>query len=149
MIYDSLYLFAGQENDIPTVFSYSDVIIIWTWTVLCDAVRDAAGRETRAASRFLQGVRQTGVPVTWLDPRDLEARRDMAVKAGPDAVVAANCGNVAGLERRVVVVLQSGTPPSPGRADAEEWGRVFAMSRATAQLVIVRPPAARWRCNLL
>ena len=130
-------MLAGQESDIPAFFGYSDVIIIYTWTVLRDAVRDAAGQETRAASRFLQGVRDKGVPVTVLDVWDLEAVRDVAVMAGPDAVVAAGCGNVAGLERRVVVVLQSGTPP-PGRPDAEEFGRVFAMSRATAQLVIVK-----------
>ena len=141
-------MLADLESNIPAFFNYSDVIILWTWTVLRDAVRDAAGRETRAASRFLQGVRDKGVPVTVPDVLDVEAVRDVAVMAGPDAVVATHCSSVTGLERRVVVVLQSGTPP-PGRPDAEEFGRVFAMSRATAQLVIVRPPTSRWRCTLL
>ena len=123
----------------PAPFSFNDVIILSTWTALLDAVRAAAGREARAASRFLQGVRQTGVPVTLLGEwdMDLEARRNMAVMTGPDEVVATDCGRVAGLERKVVIVLQSGTPP-PGMPDTEETARVLAMSRATAQLVIVR-----------
>ena len=103
---------------------------------------DAAGRETRAASGFLQGVRRTGVPVTVRGGLlDLEARRDLALKAGPDEVVATSCGSVAGLEWKVVVVLQSGTPPPGSRPDTEELAAaagVWAMSRATAQLVIVR-----------
>ena len=125
----------------PAPFNFSDVIIVWTLTALYDAVRAAAGREARAASRFLQGVRQKGVPVTVKDEFDLEAVRDLAVMAGPDAVVAADFVRVGGLERRVVVVLQSGSPP-PGQADAEEVGRVWAMSRVTAQLVIVRSPVS-------
>ena len=125
----------------PAPFNFSDVIIVWTLTALYDAVRAAAGREARAASRFLQGVRQAGVPVTVLDYSNLEACRDLALMAGPDAVVAADFVRVGGLERRVVVVLQSGSPP-PGQADAEEVGRVWAMSRATAQLVIVRSPVS-------
>ena len=103
---------------------------------------DAAGRETRAASGFLQGVRRTGVPVTVRGGLlDLEASRDTALKAGPDEVVAAGFGRVAGLEWKVVVVLQSGTPPPGSRPDTEELAAaagVWAMSRATAQLVIVR-----------
>ena len=102
---------------------------------------DAAGRETRAASGFLQGVRRTGVPVTVRGEYNLEARRDLALKAGPDEVVATSCGSVAGLEWKVVVVLQSGTPPPGSRPDTEELAAaagVWAMSRATAQLVIVR-----------
>ena len=57
---------------------------------------------------------------------------DLASTEGPDVVVAASSGQVEGLERKVVVFVDSG--------GADFYGRLLAMSRCIAQLVWIKPP---------
>nr|KAG5706697.1 hypothetical protein BaRGS_005767 [Batillaria attramentaria] len=104
---------------------------------LFDEAKDDVGNVT-PASGVVRGLREAGVPVRVLKYGDSKAMRDVAVMEGGDEVVAAYAGTVSGLERPVVVWLQvrrTGTETVD-----EDFGRLMAISRTTAQLVRVDWP---------
>ena len=86
-------------------------------------------------------MRQAGVPVRMVVSAEKASAHpafpvvtasDLASTEGPDVVVAASSGQVEGLERKVVVFVDSG--------GADFYGRLLAMSRCIAQLVWIKPP---------
>ncbi|XP_070184129.1 uncharacterized protein [Littorina saxatilis] len=127
----------GRSSSSPQPPRYKDVFILTDEATLHDTERDVSGQETRAASGMVQGVRETGVPVTVLEPRDAVGVRDVATMAGPDHVVAAYSLDVQGLERKVVVFVQ--TVRSQSGSFDKKRGMLSAISRTTAQLVWVKP----------
>ena len=66
---------------------------------------------------------------------------DVGLRAGPDEVVAARIAYVSGLERKVVVWVQS-VRVTPLGAIAEELDRVHTIGRCTGQLIKVIWPQA-------
>ncbi|KAK7095356.1 hypothetical protein V1264_006776 [Littorina saxatilis] len=114
---------------------YRDVLILSRGNVLHDEKTDATGNVTHAASGFIQGLRESGIPVTVLARGDAAGLRDLATMAGPDHVVAAFCADVKDLERKIVVWVQS----SEFR-QGEDEGRRQACGCCSSQLVFVRPP---------
>jgi hypothetical protein len=84
----------------------------------------------------VQGLRASGLPVTVLKEGDAVGARDVATMAGPDHAIVAHCKTVTGLERKVVVFVQSDWFSSKEEND----GRHFAISRTTSQLIWVKAP---------
>ncbi|XP_070191793.1 uncharacterized protein [Littorina saxatilis] len=123
----------GSTTSSPRPLQYRDVFILTWVNSLHDAKSDASGQVTRPASGVLRGVRGAGIPVTLLQSWDEDGVRDVATMAGPDHVIATNCDDVQGLERKVVVWVG-------GLDGYDAWGRLFAASRCTSQLVLVTPP---------
>nr|KAG5706698.1 hypothetical protein BaRGS_005768 [Batillaria attramentaria] len=124
-------------TSIPAPLKYQDVFLLSAWAEndFRDDVKDAAGNVIKPASGVVRGLRSEGVPVKVLKYGDSPAVRDVAVMEGQDAVVAAYAGAVSGLERAVVVWVQ--THRTGTETVDEDVGRLMAISRTTAQLVWV------------
>ncbi|KAK7091085.1 hypothetical protein V1264_009786 [Littorina saxatilis] len=89
---------------------------------------------------FVVGLRQGGLPVTVLQSGRVFFAKASVATMSRDQVVVADCDDVCGLERRVVVWVQGKRPGGGGQGGDERWGRLHAMSRCTGQLVCVMPP---------
>ncbi|XP_076452141.1 uncharacterized protein LOC143287758 [Babylonia areolata] len=123
----------------PPPLQFSDVFVLSYF-----ALNEANG--------IVQGLRQAGVPVAVLRYGDSAAAGRVA-RAEADEVVGAHLSFVCGLERKVVVWLQGdrgaegdegegeGKGEGVWQASDEQYGRLYAMSRCTAQLVCVLLPA--------
>ena len=86
----------------------------------------------------LVGLQASGLPVTAVEERDTQGREDLATHSNTTAVYT-HSQYTRGLERPIVIWLQEHTPDQ--RGGRQEWdekkGRLDAMSRCTAQLIIV------------
>lgn len=142
-------LAVGRQDPVspnsPPPLQYRDVFILTRSSELQDDVIDVNGDVTSQACRFVQGLRQAGVPVCVLNGTfhdELQWEQDLAdVSVGAsDRLTVATLGAVNGLERKVVVWL-------PGRKESgddcytdeaiEALDRLASVSRCTTQLVIV------------
>ncbi|XP_070203326.1 uncharacterized protein [Littorina saxatilis] len=135
----------------PSRLSYRDVFVLTRSDDLHNDVTDGAGRVTSPASGVVQGLKDAGVPVSVLGYQDLQHNRarweravqDVAV-AATDTVTVARYGDVPGLERRVVAVLQGRDQLDDENGLTDEWidrlNRLNAVSRCTTQLIMVRTP---------
>ncbi|XP_070179083.1 uncharacterized protein [Littorina saxatilis] len=114
---------------------YRDVFVLSWDSFFRDDEHDASGNVTVPASGFVRGLRDGGILVTVLETGDARRVKDVATMAGPDHVIAAGSRFVQGLERKIVVYVQTSKPVY----DDEDWGRLCAMSRCTSQLIWVKP----------
>ncbi|XP_070185349.1 uncharacterized protein [Littorina saxatilis] len=85
------------------------------------------------SSGLVQGLRQAGVPVTYMAEYDVATMTQVVTMTGPDAVLATDCRNVSGLERKIVVWIQSDKTDSL----TEHTGKLQGYSRTSAQLITV------------
>ncbi|KAK7096338.1 uncharacterized protein [Littorina saxatilis] len=116
--------FQGRK---PEPLRYRDVLVLsWDYFFRDD--------DSSRASGFVRGLRGEGIPITVLESGDARIG-DVATMAGPDHVIAAGSRFVQGLERKIVVYVQTSKPVY----DDEDWGRLCAMSRCTSQLIWVKP----------
>ena len=106
---------------------FRDVFVLTTWD-----------RSVSTADGLVLGLDMGGVPVTLLQRGDAAGVEAVVKMTGADQAVVAGHDDVSGLERKIVVWVEADKPRSGGgqRYD-EEWGRLKAMSRCTAQLVCV------------
>ncbi|KAK7486655.1 hypothetical protein BaRGS_00022056 [Batillaria attramentaria] len=125
---------------IPAPLTYSDVFLLTVYKDhFHDEERDTDGNLVRPASSFVRVLRERGIPVRVVQKKDTSALQDVALQAGPEAVVATEAGAVRGLERKVVIVVQTGMTAT---GTTDEWyGRLDAASRTTAQLIWVVYPS--------
>ena len=90
-------------------------------------------------NRVLRGLQASGLPVTVVNKGDIRGMEDLATHSHTTAVYT-HSQYTKGLERPIVIWLQE-IPPnqrcSGGQWDDEQRGRLDAMSRCTAQLIIV------------
>ncbi|KAK7096278.1 uncharacterized protein [Littorina saxatilis] len=115
---------------------YRDVLIL-TWdSFFREANKATRFRPARTASGLIVGLREAGFPVTVLETGDDVAVGPVATMTGPDHVIAAGSRFVQGLERKIVVYVET---DKPVYFDLD-WGRLCAMSRCTSQLIHVKPP---------
>ena len=115
---------------------FSDVFILTSgFGSFWDAETDSQGEEVRPACGLIRGLRDAAVPVrlVGLNTADME---DVGLRAGPDEVVAARVAFISGLERKVVVWVQS-VEETPLGSLLEELDRVQAIGRCTGQLINV------------
>ncbi|KAK7098194.1 uncharacterized protein [Littorina saxatilis] len=135
----------------PSRLSYRDVFVLTRSDDLHNDVTDEAGRVTSPASGVVQGLKDSGVPVSVLGAQDRlhnRARWERAVQdvavAATDTVTVADYGYVRGLERRVVAVLQGRLQYDDDKGLTDEVtdlvDRLNAVSRCTTQLITVRTP---------
>nr|KAG5703032.1 hypothetical protein BaRGS_016193 [Batillaria attramentaria] len=121
----------------PPPLTFRDVFVLSWNTSLYDEDTDSTGNEVRPACGIVRGLRKSGIPVRVLCLEDEDALREVATMSGRDAVVAAGPACVRGLERKIVVWMQT---ERTGMGD-ESWGRLHALSRSTAQMIrIIWPP---------
>ncbi|XP_070182210.1 uncharacterized protein [Littorina saxatilis] len=119
--------------------TYSDVFVLGY--IKCDT--DRPDDHWRSPAPFIRGLESRGVPTRKVAHNDTAAVRQLAeMTSGPtqraagrgrdEAVTVANQNTVWGLERHVVVYLDS------GYGDADLAGRLRSMSRSTAQVIWVK-----------
>ena len=138
----------------PAPLTWKDVLVVSVDRAFTDDVRDPGGKLTQRASAFVTGLRQgaprprrsplSSLPVRVIKEDDVPAVDEMACNSGPDAVVVTASQVVAGLERKVVVLLDAPKKPNSGDVTEQRFGLI---SRCTSQLIWVRhspppPPAA-------
>ncbi|KAK7095871.1 hypothetical protein V1264_005232 [Littorina saxatilis] len=118
--------------------TYSDVFVLGD--MLCDT--DTPDDDPDSPAPFIRGLESRGVPTRKVAHNDTAAVRQLAeMTSGPtqraagrgrdEAVTVANQNTVWGLERHVVVYLDSGF-------GADSTGRLRSMSRSTAQVIWVK-----------
>lgn len=122
---------------------YRDVFVLTSSFDLRDDILDEVENQVSCANGVVRGLRAAGVPVRVIR-RGHESRdvHDTAV-AQSDVVTVASYGDLQGLERKVVVWLPDRIPcVDEKKSDdiIDGWGMLYAMSRCTAQLVIVAGP---------
>ncbi|XP_070176889.1 uncharacterized protein [Littorina saxatilis] len=125
---------AKDENS-PQPPRNRDVFILTCGSHFHDCRKDTSGNVTSPARGLVQGVIDGGFPVKVLDLNDTKGIREVATMTGPDCVIAADSIVVNGLERKIIIFVQHGGL----EYDAEDWGKLWAISRCTAQLVWLRP----------
>lgn len=129
---------ASTDASIPAPLSYRDVFMLTAWDE--DDLHDEDGGAShrlsiKPASGVVKGLRKRQIPVRVVKYGDAEAVREVATFEGPDEVVAAWVGTVNGLERAVVVWIQ--THKTGSETVDEDLGRLSAISRTTGKLVWV------------
>ncbi|KAK7474447.1 hypothetical protein BaRGS_00034330 [Batillaria attramentaria] len=128
----------GQGTSTPTghtSLTFRDVLILTTYYDIVDEETDDDGYVEQRASSMVEGLREAGVRVRVVERGDSEALSEVVAMEGPDAVVAADADTIRGLERKLVVWVQA---DKGGNSSGEEgFGRLDAMSRTTAQLILV------------
>ncbi|XP_076453494.1 uncharacterized protein LOC143288753 [Babylonia areolata] len=128
----------GGASSLPAL-QHRDVVVLIS--------RQPRGERLTEGVGLVQGLRDHGLPVTVLGRRNPTAVERVARMEGDDEVVVAEQSDVYGLERRVVVWLQTaralpeGGGPQRRQDRTERWGRLYAMSRCSGQLVCVMWPA--------
>ncbi|KAK7096628.1 hypothetical protein V1264_005903 [Littorina saxatilis] len=127
---------ASRNNPHPP--RYRDVLLL-TWD---SHFHDkTTGKKARPASGLIRGLRQANFPVTVLETGDADAAAAVATMSGPDEIVAAGSRFVQGLERVIVVYVET---TQPVYYDLD-WARLCTMSQCTSQLIHVKPPDRRRR----
>ncbi|KAK7095835.1 hypothetical protein V1264_005199 [Littorina saxatilis] len=125
--------------------TYSDVFVLGAMN--CDT--DITDDHLTSPAPFIRGLESRGVPTRKVAHNDTAAVRQLAeMTSGPtqraagrgrdEAVTVANQGTVWGLERHVVVYLDSVYDGVFGDGDANRTGRLRSMSRSTAQVIWVK-----------
>jgi hypothetical protein len=111
---------------------FSDVLVLTDFTApVTDEVRTpTSGEVSRPACGMVRGLRKAGIPVTVVGDGDERTVAAMAARAGPDHVIIARVWDVCGLERPVVVYVDS--------VLSDRGGRLHAMSRSSAKLLWLR-----------
>ncbi|XP_070178509.1 uncharacterized protein [Littorina saxatilis] len=109
-------------------------VLLLTWDSYLHDV--TTGKNTRPASGLIRGLRQAGFPVTVLETGDKMAVGVVATMSGPDEIVAAGSRFVQGLERKIVVYVETAQPVYFDL----DWARLCSMSRSTSKLIHVKPP---------
>ncbi|XP_070184775.1 uncharacterized protein [Littorina saxatilis] len=123
--------------------TFSDVFVLGI--MKCDT--DTPDDDIWSPAPFIRGLESRGVPTRKVAHNDTEAVRQLAeMTSGPtqraagrgrdEAVTVANQNTVWGLERPVVVYLETGYDEASVNADAT--GRLRSMSRSTAQVIWVK-----------
>ncbi|XP_070210200.1 uncharacterized protein [Littorina saxatilis] len=138
----------GTLTNSPAALSYRDVFILTRSSELHDDAKDDAGNVTSPASGVVRGLRDAGVPVCVLAQQDAQQNKAQRKKdvesvalAKEDEVTVTHYGDVQGLERRVVVVLQGKTNVADKhrrKNDIEVVDILDAVSRCTTQLIVVK-----------
>nr|KAG5694948.1 hypothetical protein BaRGS_031231 [Batillaria attramentaria] len=113
------------------VIRHRDVIVLVVWGGPRSGSSLWEGRVIQSSSGVVAGLGHSGFPVRIIRLDDVDDIADMAAMRGRDEVIVTGVENVWGLERKVVVVL--GDWDSLDSYD----GRLYAMSRSTAQLITV------------
>ncbi|KAK7451827.1 hypothetical protein BaRGS_00039800 [Batillaria attramentaria] len=117
---------------------YRDVLIVTIQTSydpLREEIKDDDGNVVQPASGMVTGLRRRHFPVRIVEAGDAEALEDVVKMTGPDEVIVADADTIRGLERKIVVWVQADRR-NEGSGE-EDFGRLDAMSRTTAQLIIV------------
>ncbi|KAK7096075.1 uncharacterized protein [Littorina saxatilis] len=115
---------------------YRDVFLL-TWDPYFHD--KTTGKKAREASGLIRGLRQAKFPVTVLETGDADAAGAVATMSGPDEIVAAGSRFVQGLERKIVVCVETAQPVYFDL----DWARLCSMSRSTSKLIHVKPPGSR------
>ncbi|KAK7095697.1 hypothetical protein V1264_005071 [Littorina saxatilis] len=115
----------------------------------CDT--DTTDNHWQSPAPFIRGLESRGVPTRKVAHNDTAAVRQLAeMTSAPtgeeraagrgrdEAVTVANQHTVWGLERPVVVYLESSSAGSSVVYDADRTGRLRSMSRSTAQVIWVK-----------
>ncbi|KAK7089537.1 hypothetical protein V1264_024776 [Littorina saxatilis] len=121
--------------------TFSDVFVLGGMN--CDT--DTPDDHRYSPAPFIRGLESRGVPTRKVAHNDTEAVRQLAeMTSGPtqraagrgrdEAVTVANENTVWGLERHVVVYLDTGS----GAGHVDLTGRLRSMSRSTAQVIWVK-----------
>lgn len=122
---------------------YHDVFVLTGSLDLRDDVKDKTRHVTSPANGVVRGLRAAGVPVRVIRKgHESSDVCDTAVTQS-NVVTVTYYGTVSGLERKVVVCLPGRNPGYDGDFTYEEidvFQRLQAMSRCTAQLVVVNVP---------
>ncbi|XP_070178513.1 uncharacterized protein [Littorina saxatilis] len=108
-------------------------VIVLTWDSYFR--EETTGRTAREASSLIRGLRHSGFPVTVLETGDADAVGAVATMSGPDEIVAAGSRFVQGLERKIVVYVETAQPVYYDL----DWARLCSMSRSTSKLIHVKP----------
>ncbi|KAK7480058.1 hypothetical protein BaRGS_00028695 [Batillaria attramentaria] len=135
---------------IPPPLHYHDVFVLTRSSELHDEVTDETGHVTSPASGVVRGLREADIPVCVMGSvvtidDEVKWRRnadDIAV-AKSDRVIVGDYRAVVGLERKIVVYLPGrwqGVDDQRNEEAIDAMDRVFAMSRCTAQLIVVEVP---------
>lgn len=108
-----------------------------------DDETDDVGRVTSRANGIVRGLRAAGIRVRVVTKeRVSEIICDTAL-AKSDSVSVADAGYMSGLERKIVVLLpfrRQGVDDAVSDDYLEARARLYAMSRCSSQLVVVRMP---------
>ncbi|KAK7477367.1 hypothetical protein BaRGS_00031385 [Batillaria attramentaria] len=119
----------------PKPLTFNDVFIVTTYYELLDEEKDGDDNIVNEASGLLKGLKQAGVPYRVVGKGDSAALAEVVAMSGPDAVIVAEADTIRGLERKVVVWVQS---EMGGNTSGDiDFARLDALSRTTAQLVTV------------
>ncbi|KAK7477372.1 hypothetical protein BaRGS_00031390 [Batillaria attramentaria] len=119
----------------PKPLCFNDVFILTTYYELIDEKRDDDDNIVTQASGLLKGLKQAGVPYRVVVKGDSAALAEVVAMSDSDAVIVAEADTIRGLERKVVVWVQSEMGDTSGDID---FARLDAWSRTTAQLVKVK-----------
>ncbi|KAK7089262.1 hypothetical protein V1264_024955 [Littorina saxatilis] len=136
-------MFQVAMTTLPTGRAASPTATSLCWVdMYCDT--DRPDDDSRSPAPFIRGLESRGVPTRKVAHNDTAAVRQLAeMTSGPtqraagrgrdEAVTVANQNTVWGLERHVVVYLDTGHGVS-----ADLTGRLRSMSRSTAQVIWVK-----------
>ncbi|KAK7483874.1 hypothetical protein BaRGS_00024891 [Batillaria attramentaria] len=96
-----------------------------------DKVGNEEGDHYRSACGFVQGLIKEGIPVRVVEKGKSAALKEVASQTGPDEAVAADANTIRGLERKVVVSVQT------DKEDEDDFKRLDSLSRSTSQIILV------------
>lgn len=132
----------------PQKLQYGDVFILTnSFSQIHDDIRDETGAVTEPANGLVQGLREAGVARLRVvrnrnyGSEELSREVEEVARARTDCVTLAHRGAVSGLERKVVVWLPGridGLDDDLSDAQLDKYDRVYAMSRCTTQLIVVK-----------
>ena len=127
-------LAGGGSSSDRTHLRYRDVVLVIRYKDVHLTETDRDGNRRLVPCALARGLQQGGVPVRVVREGDRDGLADVARMEGGDEAVVTWSGTMVGLERKVVVWALY------DRHWGEDWGRSLAMSRCTAQLVILKSP---------
>lgn len=119
--------------------TFQDMMVLSTYFEMVEEKRNEDEVVETPASGLVEGLRKGGVPVRVLGGSKEEksaALAEVVAKEGPDAVVVADADTIRGLERQVAVWVE--TDHGSSASGDEGFGRLDAMSRTTAYLILVQ-----------
>ncbi|XP_070178818.1 uncharacterized protein [Littorina saxatilis] len=134
-------LHVGRRDNAAPGLKYNDVFVTGS---LIDCGTNTPDGNDSSPAPFIRGLQSAGIPTRQVSRDDRDAIRRVAENAWPatatgatgggeDAVTVVNERTVWGLERKVVVYMESG-----GDLDAHYVGRLRSFSRATSQVIFVK-----------
>lgn len=131
----------------PPPLQYRDVMVFVRADLHDDASKQGDANDHPGCTPLVRGLRHAGLPVKVLrNGQDSDWQQDVHdVALGQhDHITVANYRDVSGLERKVVVWVPGrlrGRDDKRSDEDLEARGRLYAVSRCTAQLVVVQLPS--------